>query len=391
MLPTSSESVPLPISPSEPHITSPSTAPSADPSQKKEATKIAEHINKSIAPSKFVKFKQGAVKIIWVNQIQTSGIHTPKVYLTPQTGLAALLKDREGELQKEIATMYHIDSMLKKEGSTDHLAVKLKEVESQDSIDGQLTLEVSRAEKDFEKWITSDTPTIQERFKLGGHFLKGLENLQKIGFAYGDMKPENALIYRKGDDLLLKIADFGKTVEVGDAEKDYEGNTRFAPPEFRASLKGDIYSSALVVIRDIEEEYLIKDNVNTLKPVTKKRDFDQAAKPSYRGIEKYVVEHKAFLACNAGMSGRSLYRRNKAKTAHQTELEKAESQKAIHSYINALEIRMKKDGRLISSQTEQLCQLFREMTRSEPSERPTAAQCSARYQKIVSRLTTSDT
>lgn len=181
---------------------------------------------------------------------------------------------------------------------------------------------------------------------------------------------------------MLKIADFGKSEMVGAEEtKPYKGNMRYVPPEGKLSQKGDVYSSAMVLIRNVEEGLFKNGETTLLEP----KGNDSKASPELRGVEKFVVEHKDFLATNPGMSLTSLSRRGKLED--RTVAQRQDQSKALGEYIDKLEEKMKQENSgYTEEQATELCQLLKEMTHWDPNCRPTMEEVAQRYEGIMGKI-----
>ena len=195
---------------------------------------------------------KGAEKVvlrILSSQIKDAGATDKKYvfYVPKTTGLIS----KESSLRAEVAKMKQIKDTLSELGVTDNLNLALDtdvvkgEELKQFGSSKQFAVKVEEAKHDFEKEITNKNSTAKERVSLVTNFTSGLHNLHRTGYAYGDMKPENCLVYDRGDGKKeLKISDFGKSEQVTDvdfdpessdklkveAPKTYKGNLRFAPP-----------------------------------------------------------------------------------------------------------------------------------------------------------------
>ncbi len=337
------------------------------------------------------QINQGAVKIVWAikksdlppsGQDSLSADQSKNAYYTP---VYSFLKTNEKELKREFETMKEIKKELEKKGlSIAYLAVNAEEVPEELKIKGEYTLKVNLADGgNFEDKLRDNTP-LQEKIALGGHLLAGLAALHETGRAYGDIKPENFMIYGN----TLKIGDFGKTVKVEDGTTNYKGNTRYAPPEGVLSKKGDVYGAALVLIRMFEESYLKSKGVNSLVELKSDHpNFDKQAKDSIRGIEKLTVEHKAFPASNPGYSVQGMMRR--LTMSSRPVKEREEQSKAVATYIGYLQFyllnakTLKLDAKTLKlDQIEKLVDLLKAMTTDDMNKRISMAEASRLYHEI---------
>lgn len=343
---------------------------------------------------KFIEIARGSIKIVWVkrSKIVPSGkdglsqeVQSKSVYYT---AINSFFGGALRELRSEFEKMKAIVSKLGGLSNCTHLAVEAKEVDSEEQIKGEYTIEVEEASTNFEKKMRDPRTPWVERVQFGSNFLKGLSNLHLADYAHGDMKPENCLIYEKERGNLLKLSDFGKTKELKDGETAiYSGNMRYAPPEGVQSKKGDVYSAALILIRNFEEEFL-KYNLNPSSSLVKieDKDIDIVASPDLRGVEKYVVENKNFLACNEGFDFDTFKRRIIMGIPSATDMENQTT--AIHHYIDALQEKLKddQDKRLPMDKIEALCDLLKNMTIADPLKRISAAKAAEHYEQIFRQL-----
>jgi len=344
-----------------------------------------ESINQKVkhTSKRVFNFTRGAVKKVWGVGKKVNNIFVPEGKHVYYTAVFSFFNKNKKELQQEVKIMKTIERKVRiNKGSTEHLAVGAKVIAK--GIGKKYTVRVDRAKSDFEKKITSPTTTLGDRLRFGKHFLSGIRYLHEANFAYDDMKPENCLIYenKKGVEV-LKISDFGKTKYLKDKKSmPYKGNTRFAPPEGKLSKKGDVYSAALVLIRNFEEEFL-KDKTNTRSSLITppKEQFDRAASKKLRGIEKYLVEHKASLASNPGKSLSGAKKRWKMDKLSRKEMKVQEQ--AVHTYINALVTKLSKTE-LGEEKAKKFGNLLRGMTSANSRKRPTSSNALRIYAEIFS-------
>ena len=356
---------------------------------------------------------RGAVKIVWIKEGDIKPNADGKATQNSNnrvcyTAISSFLGRKIEELKEEFRKMKAIlEKLGSKKQSSDYLFLEGKELNGENRINGEYTLEVDKASCNFKEKLCSPETKLQDRVILGNHLLKGLASLDNADFAHGDLKPENYLIFQKDGKNILKLSDFGKAKELpGNKTAAYTGNTRFAPPEGVLSKKGDVYGAALILIRNFEEEYLKPTETTQTSSIYENEsdsgslmgvnendvdqqetslmdvhedDFDMAASPELRGIEKYVVEHKAFLASNEGISLSKIIRR--IRMSWRSESEKEGQTKALHSYIDALRQKLQNDSRF-NNKAEELCNLLKKMTKANPDERISAVEAAELYEAI---------
>ncbi len=262
-----------------------------------------------------------------------------------------------------------------------HLAVDMKPLTGQDRIDDQFSLETAKAAGDLEATIQNKATSFGQRLVYCVQYLDGLMNLHGADMAHGDLKPENCLTY---DDGSLKIADFGKTEKLPDNKtRMYKGNLRFCPPEGVLSIKGDVYGSALLIIRALEETGNVLDNNGCLLPIPEE-DRESGVTGTGRGIDKYVVEHKEFLAIDSQNLAGKITKRlpRQIKLAHQPKKQQKEQRKLIVNYIKTLANKLHNQGYLSEKNAENLTQLLIDMTTRNPSLRITAREAFSRFKAL---------
>lgn len=314
-----------------------------------------------VSMGQFKEIARGAAKRILVPEDKGSlPDFDGKVLMTP-TG-----RGKEGELREELQTMSDIAGEVKVHRGAGCLAVDVEEV----SVGGaNFALLAEAASGDLERIIQEPSIDLNQRLELVSQFLMGSEALHSTGRAYGDTKPENCLVY--GDSTTgysLKISDFGKTKQVGSGAGSYSGNTRFAAPEGQLSKAADVYANALVVIRILEEAVLEPGE----KSLVEVEDKDVPASDKVRGVERFIVEHKAFLGCESkGIMGkiRSCWRRM-MHLGKRPSLEQQEKQHgALSGYIAVLADRLGTKFGMSVSQQAGLQFVLGTMILSEPSHR----------------------
>ena len=349
---------------------------------------------------------KGADKKVWRpdNQLGAADPNADKAFYTPNKAFGfSRLKNLKAEFKK----VQNIKVALN--GNIRCLAVDGKRLKGANKIKGQFTLIVKAAVRDLEKQINSitgrgvnDTPvTMSERITLMRDMLTGLKDLHEAGYIHGDLKPENCLIVEekvpKGkkneagvqNEVIenhLQIADFGRAAAVKDGESvEYKGNSRFAPPEGRASKEGEGYSSGLMMIRAFEEgldgDYAIDEH-----PIIEVADKDKDCKAHEcrRGVDKLILEHKAFPTCEnkdtfIGRIKNARRRNNLDKTS--TKDKKAQND-VLNDYIDKLCDRLVTNGKIAPNQKDDLKQLLKQMVSTNPNERPTTEEALNRYNAI---------
>ncbi|KIC75653.1 hypothetical protein DB41_HI00070 [Neochlamydia sp. TUME1] len=280
-----------------------------------------------------------------------------------------------------------------------NLAVEMEEVAASKRINGAYTVKTFKATRDLEKEIRTvrdsldqiiETPTpdqFQDDFKnralLARGFLKGVKDLHAAGYVHGDLKPENILVYtqpkEEGMVKEVKLSDFGKTQKIKDnEEKIHTGNQRFAAVEGKISKKAEVYSSALVLIR-ILEEGLLQSDLMIHPPTTRKSSGHSSL--NLRGVERFLVENAACpqvkavgLKAKVKLLGRLLSKPSKSASAA--------AQHEVHGYIDALIAKMKEKELADEKKLTALGDLLKSMTLTNTQDRLTMEQVLTRYERL---------
>jgi hypothetical protein len=102
-----------------------------------------------------------------------------------------------------------------------------------------------------------------------------------------------------------------------------------------------------------------------------------------RGIEKYVVENKAFLASNASnkISWWTRVQRRFIGMIGRSPSEQESHTQALHQYIHVLNKQLKESG-FDSTKADELRDLLMDMTCTDPNKRISAETAAKRYQSI---------
>ncbi len=269
--------------------------------------------------------------------------------------------------------------------NTRYLAVCFSEMHGFDRIDGQYTIQVPAAIEDCAAAMRRNGLSLQFRLLLAWQFAQGLTDLHEGGFAHGDLKPENALIFWERRTTILKLADFGRAVLLGpDEAVPYVGNWRFAPPEALTSQKGDVYSMALVVVRIFEEALLMHRRTNVLVEVPEAYK-DGAAFERRRGLDRYIVEHSAFPVMDEVSAWDTLRKRVvlPLRWFNQTEEDRKHQAKLLRDYVDRVMGEMTKV--FAWSKAQDLGGLLKTMLVSNPAQRPDMKVVSRRIAELHTR------
>lgn len=214
---------------------------------------------------------------------------------------------------------------------------------------------------------------------LAKNVLMGMAGMHQAGLVHGDLKTENINIYKNGDVYSAKVSDYGKVRALGpNATALHTGNPRFAAPEGVLSQKGEVYSTAIVMLSMLESEVAERTGV-----VEKNGKLKKNAR---WGAEKFLVEHPH---CPQGevltLRGKiSIYGRRvvSAFVRQPSAASLARAETAVHGYIDTQINQLKEKG-YNSKELDEICKLLKEMTRSDPSQRPTMQEALEKYNKCL--------
>lgn len=317
----------------------------------------------------YKEITRGKAKVVWLGKSATEAFYTP---------VPNIFNSKEKEIRAEVETTSKIKQNLQNlGGDTSNLALTMDIVKGEGKIAGKYTIRTDKAIGDLEKGVRDKKLTFQQSIKISQEIVKGMSNLQKAGFVSGDPKLENVLLYENPNtkEISAKISDFGKSTEVrGDDHRMYTGNSRFAPPEMTLSKQGEVYSTAIMVIRVLEGALLDNENDRML---IQPKNIDLTVRDKKReGIERFLMMNKdcpqteaSSLHAKIKVYGRGAML--KVGIPLNEDLKTAELE--VHRYINALKDKLVEKHPENSASIGVLCRLLREMTKSDPKDRPTLA------------------
>ncbi len=334
-------------------------------------TKREAKVGKAVGtvPSWSVELARGKDKILYHRPADASG----EVYMVPRAGF---LDHRKKTLNQEVAFCKGLKTALKRvEGETNlEIDIKTEEGKAPSKAKAQGNLEKLARGQSFEQ---AKARALQ--------LVNGMKNLHAAGAVHADIKLENILLF---PNEVVRISDFGKAVKVKqDQEKiPYSGNTRYGPPEGSKSKAGDVYGTAIALIRMLEEPFLSDANP-TLLSVDSKDQKTTGADETRRGIEKYMLDHKAFVRTaetkGTGFKGRvkDFICRVLTVTGRISPKALENEQRVLHAYIDALVSKVGHE--LNKKQREELDALLKNMTNIDPKQREPMNMCYARLKNLV--------
>lgn len=261
-----------------------------------------------------------------------------------------------------------------------HIAVdiKLEDRERKYSVENPVVQ--PKASRDLEGMMKSKDLSPQERALLSYQFVEGMRNLHQAGYVHGDLKAENALVFKRTINS-VSITDFGKTKKLGpDGKLPYGGNPRYASTDMVLSQKAEVQTTAFTIIRILEEQFL-DERGNPLVSSGSVEDMKKSEeKHKRRGFERFVTTNPLCPQLDMDIAGvpgqiKTFAERRQAdfQLIQQPNAESLAAVREIHKYIDALTAAMslsvKDEGKI--AMIRNLSSLLKDMTNADPQLRPT--------------------
>lgn len=275
----------------------------------------------------------------------------------------------------------------------ENLAVNYVILEGADQINGEYTVKADRANAgDLDKLLSQDL-TIQDRGDLCIQMVSSISQVHSAGYLHCDLKPENILIDRvpDTDKFKLMLSDWGRTKPISEKPYPVKGNWRFMPWEANITLKGEVCSAAICMIKVLERSVL-KDEEDYLCKPKNRGTLEANMDKNRRGIEAFLIESKGF-RCIESNNGRAIgkivaNRLSQAFTRTQVNLSEV-SQKELEQmgmekdrYINELTSRLENEGKLTNTKANELNAILKEMTHINKEMRPQLSKVLPRLKSV---------
>ncbi len=323
--------------------------------------------------AEYEELTKGAAKVVWIPKAdqELKPEHEGQVFYTPVPDgvLNSIFNLKEKEIREEVVTQGNMiakspDKLGKPEPQ--FLAVDMKIIENED----QFMASASKALGDLDSLIREPNLTPLQAAKLALGPVKGMNELHKLGYVLGDVKSENTLGYAAKPedgvgDTLVKLADFGKAVEMeaDDSRFFYSGNKAYAPPERNLSQKGDVFGMGMITLRAMEERILAKTGTTTLERISKEN------KTGLRGVEHFRSTKKCFAKSRVDFFFPT------------TESNMRSQERAMNFYVNEFtyQFGLNFGEDPMYDHITLYTNLLKDTFKSDPSQRPTAAQFEQRY------------
>jgi serine/threonine protein kinase len=319
------------------------------------------------------KIGHGKSKDIWTVGDVAKATH---IYSTPR-GKGFLRKiqrvwTKKNELVGELEKVQALAKAFNTSKET-YLSLDFQLAPSGEKKFGRYTLKSEKAEGSLET-LVGDAKG--QEFRLGENILAGLVNLQKAEYLHGDLKLDNVFLYKDTTgNFKARIADFGKTQKaVKDRSYFYSGNPRYAAPEWRLSQKSEVFSAGIMLIRLLEDRFLIKNKMMLIEPKVKK---SLPVRADRKGIERFLsLSARCPQRDNISLSGQIsiIGKRLAGIFLHRPKglpkSEKNKFEKEVRDYIDELVECLKGLIPEKGKQFESLKNLLYTMTAADPNDRP---------------------
>lgn len=342
-----------------------------------------EKIAKEAKPGDYQQIDAGAVKVVYRRILAEDD--TGVLYLDPKrvVYVSESILGRM-ELQGEVATALDIRTSLYRERARQqgkgakvayesHIQTQLKSLP-----DG--SVEAPAAIGNLDKYVRRPL-TLKKRLILCQQVILGMRNMQKAGYVTGDAKLENILVFNENGRIIIRLSDFGKAIRLSEGSVALmKGNGRFAASEGLLTREAEVFSTALMLIRILEEK---------LTP---------------EGCEKYKVDTDSGHS-RRGIEGRLLQegRKNKkgvvgsldffkkyviAKLTGGTSSSRADlEERVIHQHIDELSkayfLEYSGEDESKDEAFLEIFSLLKDMTRANPSDRPSLETVNKLFYKAI--------
>lgn len=281
--------------------------------------------------------------------IKIVGIGKDKIVATAQkaqnqsqvfvVAVASQKNKREENIRNE-ATL--CEELRQHSGEEIRLATSLKET----NVPGLFTMD--KASGDLEKFLGKTKMSPNLALSICQDMATGLSQLHSTDRVHDDMKLDNFLVSNDGKHVYL--SDFGKSTKVdpdtGKAKGPHGGNTRNADSTGSRSKANDVYGLGLSLMQVLEATVREEGKKSIVEvPETDRRKDQVFADDSRRGVERFILNHKAFShrLCetkNVGWMGKVTNILCRGRTAIQPAAIRQQKDKAEHdalsSYVDTL-------------------------------------------------------
>lgn len=328
--------------------------------------RLDREVVKTLQAADFKKIAQGKVKNVYI----ASPIIDPRgktVTYVARNGIG-----RQSELDKEV----HNSEILHEKLAIlhkDNPGVELNLVRMEKrgkyapgNIGGKMGVTTGKAGKDQDLKKYVDKFTFQQSVEVTFEILNGMNNLHLAGALHGDLKDDNILIFEEEGKYTARVSDYGKMRTFKEKFEKFinTGNYRYIAPEGGLSQKTEVYSTAILMIKVLENE-LLKEKDMVIGPTHKDEKVDAGKR---KGIEKFLIQNKD-CPQTENTTLRGLVKVIKQEISSLRSTQKAakleDSEREVHAYIEQMikELSVLHPGN--EDAFEEMGNLLKEMTRSD--------------------------
>lgn len=327
----------------------------------------------------FQQINSGAVKTIYAKVVPSSDstlAFDPTRVLYVSTSFLG-----RAELHDEVEKAHEIRRILRK---------KIGAVESHVQTDlvrkDNGSVEAPKAVGDLDSYIKRNDLTLEQRIDIAYQVVQGMHNMQKAGYVTGDAKLENILVFHENGRIVVRLSDFGKARPLDAGETSYvNGNPRFTSPEGILSYKGEVFSTALMILRVLEEildPALCRELTVTIKKensTIERRGVEGLLLRNGRKNKKGITGQLAYFGAYVVDTFTPFLSLKQAK----------QEEKLLRGHIDALSDKYFEKTSLDTSKDRlilNLMRLLKDMARADPKKRPSMKEVKQRFQKSITGI-----
>lgn len=364
---------------------------SNSPQGKFTAVKLKERSD--VKPGDWIEIARGKAKRVFM-QVQRSPEQENLLQIDRSRVIYLACAGKEEELLSEVETAQRIEVAIGNFLEETNIATNLRIVPNDQCVMIETQAAIADLDNYIQQSLNKDSP-YTEVMDLGAQLIHGMGQLHRAGYMTGDLKLENALVFREEGRLVVRISDFGKTTQAAKEPLFYSGNPRYAAPENVLTFKAEVYGVGLMLVRLLEEACVDKAFVEGVASLPKRKSgiLDTSkGLVGRRGVEGVAVAHgahggKGILCALDKVSAFAKARTRVRSIASVARRRNAVIQEYVEKILapHAKKVWSSVDPNLI----DQLIRLILEMLYLTPGERPDMESVECRFRNILALMTSS--